>query len=87
MEPLLSDNLSGGLFDERSIVIVDSAPHAGSISENLDPMVEPDSQVVLLLVYDSDPAKIFPPQTLKKCKDHKSAAISSMAEGKNYVDH
>jgi DNA polymerase-3 subunit delta len=30
--------------------------------------VEPDSQVVLLLVYDSDPAKFFPPQTLKKCK-------------------
>ena len=66
--PLLSDNLSGGLFDERSIVIVDSAPMLGPFPENLDPMVEPDSQVVLLLVYDSDPAKIFPPQTLKKCK-------------------
>jgi DNA polymerase-3 subunit delta len=40
----------------------------GLFPENLDPMVDPDSQAVLLMVYDSDPAKVFPPQTLKKCE-------------------
>ncbi|MGD9666733.1 MAG: DNA polymerase III subunit delta [Synergistaceae bacterium] len=66
--PLLSDNLSGGLFDENRIVIVDSASILGPFPENLDPMVDADSPVVLLLVYDSDPAKVFPPQTLQKCR-------------------
>ena len=66
--PLLSDNLSGGLFDEKRVIIVDSASMLGIFPENLDPMVDTDSHVVLLMVYDSDPAKVFPPQTLKKCE-------------------
>ena len=66
--PLLSDNLSGGLFDENRIVIVDSASLLGPFPENLDPMVEADSSVVILLVFDSEPAKFFPARTLEKCR-------------------
>lgn len=65
---LLSDNLSGGLFEEQRIVIVDSASLLGPFPEMLDPMVEPDSPVILLLVYDSDPAKVFPQRTIDKCR-------------------
>ncbi|NLD05508.1 MAG: hypothetical protein GX672_06400 [Synergistaceae bacterium] len=71
--PLLSDNLSGGLFDENRIVIVDSASLLGPFPENLDPMVDADSPVVILLVYDSEPSKIFPARTLKKCRILKAA--------------
>lgn len=66
--PLLSDNLSGGLFDEKRVVIVESTTLLGSFPENLDTMVEADSPVVILLVCDFEPAKIFPAKTLKKCK-------------------
>lgn len=66
--PLLSDNLSGGLFDENRIVIVDSASLLGPFPESLDPMVEADSPVIILLVFDSEPSKIFPAETLKKCR-------------------
>lgn len=65
---LLSDNLSGGLFDENRIVIVDSAPLLGSFPESLDPMVEADSPVVIILVYDTEPVKIFPEKTFKRCR-------------------
>ena len=63
--PLLSDNLSGGLFDEKRLIVVESASLLGPFPENLDAMVEADSSVVILLIYESDPVKIFPPDTFK----------------------
>ncbi|MDD4160314.1 MAG: hypothetical protein PHO18_05145 [Synergistaceae bacterium] len=71
--PLLSDNLSGGLFEENRIVIVDSASLLGPFPENLDPMVDTDSSVAILLVFDSDPARVFPARTLQKCRILKAA--------------
>ena len=71
--PLLSDNLSGGLFDEKRIVIVESAALMGPFPESLDTMVDGDSSVLILLVYDSDPVKIFPAQTLEKSRILKAA--------------
>ena len=71
--PLLSDNLSGGLFDEKRLIVVESASLLGPFPENLDAMVEADSSVVILLIYESDPVKIFPPDTFKKCTVLKAA--------------
>ena len=71
--PLLSDNLSGGLFDEKRIIVVESAHLLGPFPENFDTMVDADSPVVILLIYESDPAKIFPPHTLEKCTVLKAA--------------
>ncbi|MCE5201324.1 MAG: hypothetical protein LLF78_02260 [Synergistaceae bacterium] len=64
---LLSDNMSAGLFDEKSLIVVDSAALMGVMPENLSPMVEADSAVIIILVYDSDPSKFIPKEVMKKC--------------------
>ena len=71
--PLLSDNLSGGLFDEKRIFIVESAALMGPFPENLDTMVDGDTSVIILLVYDSDPVKLFPARTIEKSTILKAA--------------
>lgn len=58
--PLLSENMSCGLFEENSLVVVDSAVQMGAMPENLLPMIDKDSSVIILLVYDTDPSKLFP---------------------------
>jgi DNA polymerase-3 subunit delta len=64
---LLSDNMSGGLFDENRLIVVDSAALLGVLPHNLDTMVETESQVIIILVYDTDPSKFFSKDTIKKC--------------------
>lgn len=65
--PLLSENMSGGLFDENRLIIVDSAALMGAMPEQLSPMVEKDSPVIIVLVYDTDPSKLIPKDVMKKC--------------------
>ena len=72
-QPLLSDNMSGGLFDEDRLIVVDSAELMGQLPENLSPMVEAESSVVIVLVYSTDPSKLFPKDVYKKCKILKPA--------------
>lgn len=64
---LLSENMSGGLFDENRLVVIDSAVLMGAMPENLGSMVEKDSSVVIVLVYDSDPSKLIPKDVMAKC--------------------
>lgn len=64
---LLSENMSGGLFDEKRLIIIENAALLGPIPENLAAMVVPGSPVVVLLVYDADPGKLIPAAILKKC--------------------
>ena len=64
---VLSDNMSVGLFDEKKLVVVDSALLMGAMSEKLSPMIDTESSVIILLVYDSDPSKLIPKEVLKKC--------------------
>jgi DNA polymerase III delta subunit len=66
--PLLSENMSGGLFDEKRLVIVDAAALLGPMPESLGSMVEKESSVVIVLVYDSEPTKLIPKSILSKCK-------------------
>lgn len=73
--PLLSDNLSGGLFDANRVVIVDSAPLLGPFPESLGPLIEVDSPVTIILVYDSEPVKLFPEKTFKRCRILKAASF------------
>ena len=65
--PLLSENMSGGLFDEKRFLIVDAAAQMGPLPESLSPMVEKESSVVIVLVYDSEPTKLIPKSILSKC--------------------
>ena len=69
---LLSDNMTGGLFDEKRFVVVESAFTMGPFPEKLASVVEPQSDVILLLVYESDakaqPSKFIPKEILSKCR-------------------
>lgn len=69
---LLSDNMTGGLFDESRYIVVESAPLMGAFPEKLSSMIEQTSSVVIVLVYESDaksrPEKFIPKDLLKKCK-------------------
>ena len=69
---LLSDNMTGGLFDEKRFVVVESAFTMGAFPEKLASVVEPQSDVILLLVYESDakaqPSKFIPKDVLSKCR-------------------
>ncbi len=71
--PLLSDNMSGGLFDDKRIVVVESAALMGPLPESIGNMVDGDPSVVILLVYDSDPAKSIPSRILERCTVLKAA--------------
>lgn len=64
---LLSENMSGGLFDENRLVVVESAALLGVLPENLSSMVDADAPVVILLVYDAEPTKFISKEILKKC--------------------
>lgn len=65
---LLADNLSGGLFDENRLIIVESAALLGPMPENCGAMVERESDTIILLVYDADPSKLFPKEVFQKCE-------------------
>lgn len=65
---LLSENMSGGLFDENRFVVVDNAALLGAMPENLISTVEPGASVVILLVYDTEPVKLIPGEILKRCE-------------------
>ncbi len=69
---LLSDNMTGGLFDEKRFVVVESAFTMGPFPEKLASVVEPSSDVILLLVYEgeakSQPSKFIPKDVLSKCR-------------------
>jgi len=56
---LLSENMSGGLFDENRLIVVDAAVLLGALPHNLESMVEKESSVVIVLVYETDPVKFF----------------------------
>lgn len=66
---LLSDNMSGGLFDSERVVVVDSAALMGAMQPALASMVEEKSSVIIILIYDTDPfkAKLLPKEIAKKC--------------------
>lgn len=64
---LLADNASLGLFDENRLIIVDDALLMGAMPEKLSFMLQKESSVVIVLVYDSDPSKLIPKSAMEKC--------------------
>ena len=68
---LLSDNMTGGLFDENRYIIIESAPLLGPFPEKLSELAVNAASVVIVLVYESDaknsPAKFIPKSVISKC--------------------
>lgn len=63
---VLSDNMSTGLFDEKVLVIVESAELMGAMPDKLSEMIEKDTDIAILLVYDAMPNKFLSKEALKK---------------------
>ena len=58
---LLADNLSGGLFDDRRIVVVDRAQDLGPVPSSCASLLEPPgASCTLVLLYEQDPGKALP---------------------------
>lgn len=64
---LLSENMSGGLFDENRLIVVDAAVLLGALPHNLESMLEKESSVVIVLVYETDPVKFFSKDAIGRC--------------------
>jgi DNA polymerase III delta subunit len=88
---LLSDNMSGGLFDEKTFTVIDSAPLMGAMPKKLAPMAAGGDSIILL-VYESDPSKFVPKEIVKRSKvirapefprwpRERQAWVSNMAKG------
>ena len=76
---LISDSLSGGLFDNRRYILVEEAAILGAMPENFAKFVTTsnDEQVAIVLVYGDDPrathTKFFSKDVLKLCEISKPA--------------
>lgn len=78
-QPLLADNMSGGLFDDKRCIIVEEAETLGALPEKFAPMIKNDASVIIVLVYSSEPTKLIPKEILKNCKTVKPAAYPRWA--------
>ena len=64
---LLADNLSGGLFDERRIVVVEGAQELGPLPPACVALLEPpEASTTLVLLYEQDPGKALPPEARER---------------------
>jgi len=64
---VISSGRTGGLFDEKRITVVEGAELLGPFPDTLLPFLEQDgASEVILLVYESAPAKVFSPEARKK---------------------
>ena len=67
---LLSDNMTGGLFDENRYIVVESAALLDKFPPALSSLAEKNSSVLIVLVYESkkECEKFVPKNVLSQCK-------------------
>ncbi|MDR3332504.1 MAG: hypothetical protein LBT08_07735 [Synergistaceae bacterium] len=74
---IVTENMSGGLFDEQSVVIVEDADKLGPMPGNLATLLTPpDSSVVILLVCKSDTPSLIPKDLIHLCGVSKASEPS-----------
>lgn len=81
---LLADSRSGGLFEERRLVIVEAAETMGALPEELLPLVEAavESLTVCVLLYNEDPSRFFPKAFFRKLDVRKAEKIPHWTDGR-----
>lgn len=74
---LLADSRSGGLFEEKRLVVVECAETMGSLQESLVSMVETggNSETVCILLYNEDPSRFFPKDLFKKLEVRRAEKV------------
>ncbi|MGI6784852.1 MAG: DNA polymerase III subunit delta [Aminivibrio sp.] len=74
---LISAAGTGGLFDEKRVTVVEGAEKLGPFPDSLDALLDgEDGGNILLLVYETSPAKIFKPEIRKKVDFLKPETLS-----------
>jgi DNA polymerase-3 subunit delta len=56
---------SGGLFDDKRMVVLESAEQLGAFPPALGEFLEPDADDVIVAVFNGDSKKVFPKEVLK----------------------
>jgi DNA polymerase-3 subunit delta len=83
---LLTENRGPGLFDERSVLVVEDAEKMGLMPENLAPLLEKeDASVVILLVAKSEVPAIVPKDLLAKCSRSKAEEPSPWSKDRDGI--
>lgn len=71
---LLSENRGGGLFDEKSLIIVEDAEKMGPLPDSLSDLLDPPgAECVVLLLAKSESSSVIPKSLIAKCTLSKAA--------------
>jgi DNA polymerase-3 subunit delta len=83
---LLTENRGPGLFDERSVLVVEDAEKMGLMPENLAPLLEKENaSVVILLVAKSEVPAIIPKDLLARCSRSKAEEPSPWSKDRDGI--
>jgi DNA polymerase-3 subunit delta len=83
---LLTENRGRGLFDERSVIVVDDAEKMGPMPENLASLMESeDASVVILLVAKSEVPVIVPKALSGRCSHSKAEEPSPWSKDRDGI--
>jgi DNA polymerase III delta subunit len=83
---LLTEHRGPGLFEERSVVVVEDAEKLGLMPENLAPLLEsPDASVVIILAAKSETPAIVPKELLEKCSRSKAEEPSPWSKDRDAI--
>ncbi|MDR1944291.1 MAG: hypothetical protein LBQ19_05665 [Synergistaceae bacterium] len=83
---LLTENRGGGLFGDRSVIVIDDAEKLGLMPENLAPLLESDGAAVeILLVLKSETPAIIPKDLLARCSRSKAEEPSPWSKERDEV--
>lgn len=83
---ILTENLSGGLFCDRSVVVVDDAEKLGPFPETRAGLLEgKDAPVVLLLVCRSETHGIVSKQLMERCSVSKASEYAPWARERDEI--
>jgi DNA polymerase III delta subunit len=84
---LLTENRSAGLFDDRSVVVVEEAERMGVMPAPLASMLEPDSAAVHILLVSGkpEPQAIIPKEFLSLCAVSKASAPSPWSKERDDI--
>jgi DNA polymerase-3 subunit delta len=83
---LLTENRGRGLFEDKSVVVIDEAEKLGAMPENLAPLLEDeDASVVILLVAKSETSAIIPKELIGRCSRSKAEEPSPWSKDRDNI--
>lgn len=81
---LLADGRSGGLFEDRRIIVAESAETMGTLDAELVSLAEPSRKkdTLCILLYSEDPSRYLPKELLRKLEVRKAEKIPTWTDAR-----